>query len=94
VNPESLRIDDLRLLVPNDQQASEIRTLLELHFQETGSRLAERLLAKFESEIPNFSVVMPTDYASVIAIREDAQREGLDPDGSVIWERILEATSG
>jgi glutamate synthase (NADPH/NADH) large chain len=94
VNPEALRIDDLRLLIPTEQQTSEIRSLLELHFKETGSRLAERLLASFESEIQNFTVVMPTDYASVVQIREDAHQEGLDPDGTVVWDRILEATSG
>jgi glutamate synthase (NADPH/NADH) large chain len=94
VNPEALRIDDLRLLTPTKQQSSEIRALLELHFKETGSRLAERLLVSFESEIQNFTVVMPTDYASVVQIREDAHQEGLDPDGTVVWDRILEATSG
>ena len=90
VNPEALRIDDLRLLTPTKQQTSEIRALLELHFKETGSRLA----VSFESEVQNFTVVMPTDYASVVQIREDAHQEGLDPDGTVVWDRILEATSG
>jgi len=94
VNPEALRIDDLRLLKPSAQQASEIRTLLELHFSETGSRLAKRLLANFDSEISSFTVVMPTDYASVVQIREDAEDQGLDPDGTEVWGRILEATSG
>jgi glutamate synthase (NADPH/NADH) large chain len=94
VNPEALRIDDLRLQTPTKQQSSEIRALLELHFKETGSRLAERLLVSFESEIQNFTVVMPTDYASVVQIRKDAHQEGLDPDGTVVWDRILEATSG
>jgi glutamate synthase (NADPH/NADH) large chain len=94
VNPEALRIDDLRLLTPTEDQTREIRALLELHFKETGSRLAERLLVSFESEIQNFTVVMPTDYASVVQIRKDAHQEGLDPDGTVVWDRILEATSG
>jgi glutamate synthase (NADPH/NADH) large chain len=52
------------------------------------------MLASFESVVLDFTVVMPTDYASVIAIRQDAEQEGLDPDGSVVWNRILEATSG
>ena len=94
VNAEALKIDDLRLLTPNQQQANEIRTLLELHYQETNSRLAERMLANFEAVVLDFTVVMPTDYASVIAIRQNAEQEGLDPDGSVVWGRILEATSG
>jgi glutamate synthase (NADPH/NADH) large chain len=94
VNAEALKIDDLKLLAPNEQQANEIRILLELHHQETNSRLAERMLANFEAVVLDFTVVMPTDFASVIAIRQDAEQEGLDPDGSVVWDRILEATSG
>jgi glutamate synthase (NADPH/NADH) large chain len=94
VNSEALKVDDLRLLAPNEDQANEIRSLLELHYQETKSRLAERLLSNFETAILDFTVVMPTDYASVIAIRKNAEQEGLDPDGSVVWDRILESTSG
>jgi glutamate synthase (NADPH/NADH) large chain len=94
VNAEALKIDDLKLLAPNEQQANEIRILLELHHQETNSRLAERMLDNFEAAVLDFTVVMPTDYASVIAIRQNAEQEGLDPDGPVVWDRILEATSG
>jgi glutamate synthase (NADPH/NADH) large chain len=94
VNAEALKIDDLKLLAPNEQQANEIRILLELHHQETNSRLAARMLNNFEAAVLDFTVVMPTDFASVIAIRQNAEQEGLDPDGSVVWGRILEATSG
>jgi glutamate synthase (NADPH) large chain len=94
VNPEALRVDDLRLLRPNSYQANELRELLGLHFKDTGSRLAERLLADFDSEISNFTVVMPTDYASVVQILDDAKQQDEDPEGSVVWNRILEATSG
>jgi glutamate synthase (NADPH/NADH) large chain len=52
------------------------------------------MLENFESEIGNFKVVMPTDYASVREILEQASASGDDPDGSEVWGKILEATSG
>jgi glutamate synthase (NADPH/NADH) large chain len=56
--------------------------------------LAKRLLENFEDETHNFSVVMPTDFASVREIRSSAAGKGLDPDGDIVWKQILEATSG
>jgi glutamate synthase (NADPH/NADH) large chain len=38
--------------------------------------------------------VLPRDYAAVLQTRRDALEEGLDPDGDVVWTRILEATHG
>jgi glutamate synthase (NADPH/NADH) large chain len=52
------------------------------------------LLEDFAQEASNFTVVMPTDFASVSAIRDSAASKGLDPDGDVVWKQILEATNG
>jgi glutamate synthase (NADPH/NADH) large chain len=38
--------------------------------------------------------VLPRDYAAVIRARQDAIEEGLDPDGDVVWTRIMEVTGG
>jgi glutamate synthase (NADPH) large chain len=38
--------------------------------------------------------VMPRDYAAVLLTRQEAVAEGLDPDGDVVWTRILEVTGG
>jgi glutamate synthase (NADPH/NADH) large chain len=38
--------------------------------------------------------VLPRDYAAVLETRQQAVSEGLDPDGDVVWSRILEATNG
>jgi glutamate synthase (NADPH/NADH) large chain len=74
--------------------ASELKALLSTHLEQTGSLLAKRLLDDFESEKSNFTVVMPTDFASVSQIREAAQSQGIDPDGDAVWQEILEATIG
>jgi glutamate synthase (NADPH/NADH) large chain len=94
VNPEALKIDDLRLLALDETLAAELKALLLAHVEQTGSLLAKRLLEDFEAEKSNFTVVMPTDFASVIQIREAAQSQGIDPDGDAVWQEILEATIG
>ena len=94
VNPAALKMDDLRLLPLDDALSSELLALLNTHADQTGSLLASRLLTDFESERNNFTVVMPTDYASVSQIRESAQSQGIDPDGDAVWQEILEATIG
>jgi glutamate synthase (NADPH/NADH) large chain len=94
VNAEALSADDLKLLKPTREQAVELRELIELHQAETQSRVAGWILENFDSELGNFSVVMPTDYASVREILADAEQTGMDPDGSEVWGKILEATNG
>jgi glutamate synthase (NADPH/NADH) large chain len=94
VNAEALRDDELRLLKPTPEQARELRELIVQHETETGSHIARTLLQDFEAEVENFSVVMPTDYASVLQILEDAASNGDDPEGQEVWDRILEATNG
>jgi len=94
VNPDALKIDDLRLLPLEDNLAAELKGLLVAHLEQTGSLLAKRLLAEFESERSNFTVVMPTDFESVSRIRQTAQNQGIDPDGDAVWQEILEATIG
>jgi glutamate synthase (NADPH) large chain len=94
VNPAALKMDDLRLLPLDDALSAELLALLNTHVEQTGSLLATRLIADFESERENFTVVMPTDYASVSQIRESAQSQGIDPDGDAVWQEILEATIG
>jgi glutamate synthase (NADPH/NADH) large chain len=94
VNPEAIKADDLRLIPIEGNLKEELRELISTHVAETGSLLGQRLLDDFEVESSNFTVVMPTDFASVSQIRGSAASKGLDPDGDVVWKQILEATSG
>jgi glutamate synthase (NADPH/NADH) large chain len=94
VNAEALASDELRILQLSLDQSSELKGLIARHADETGSRIATRLLDEFDSEVKNFSVVMPTDFASVREILEQAKISGEDPDGTEVWGQILEATNG
>ena len=71
-----------------------VTDLLEKHLAETDSALAQRLLADPSDTMTRFVKVLPRDYAAVLATRQTAVDEGLDPDGDVVWGRIMEVTGG
>jgi len=94
VNREALTTGELSLGELGSGDAAILRDLLEQHVAETDSTLARALLDDFEAELANFLLVMPRDYAAVLQTRQEAVAEGLDPDGDVVWSRILEVTGG
>ncbi|MTE24006.1 glutamate synthase large subunit [Microbacterium sp. ZXX196] len=94
VNTQALDSGELTLGELGSGDVEILRDLLERHVAETGSDLAERLLGDLENEAANFVRVLPRDYAAVLKTRQDAADEGLDPDGDVVWNRILEVTGG
>jgi glutamate synthase (NADPH/NADH) large chain len=55
-----------------------VETLVRRHRDETGSPLAEQLLASWRSSVQRFSKIMPRDYKRVLAARAHAELEGLD----------------
>jgi glutamate synthase (NADPH/NADH) large chain len=94
VNRESMTSGEISLTTVTAADVPILTDLLERHVTETGSVLAARMLAAGEEAIQRFVKVVPRDYAAVLATREAAQQEGLDPDGEIVWERIMEATGG
>jgi glutamate synthase (NADPH/NADH) large chain len=87
VNTEMVDVVDL----DNDDRAWLAATLRE-HLAHTGSPLAERMLADWNSAAKTFRKVMPRDYARVLAILETARRDGLDEDETA--QRVMESVSG
>jgi glutamate synthase (NADPH/NADH) large chain len=94
VNREALASGELELGALGAGDAEILRDLLVQHVAETDSTLAQALLDDFENELANFVRVLPRDYAAVLQTRQEAVAEGLDPDGDVVWNRILEVTGG
>jgi glutamate synthase (NADPH/NADH) large chain len=94
VNRESLGSGELRLESLGSADVEILRDLLERHRAETDSAVAERMLADLPAAIARFTKVVPRDYAAVLETRQVALDEGLDPDGDVVWSRILEVTGG
>jgi glutamate synthase (NADPH/NADH) large chain len=89
VNPELVDLEE-----PDVEDLELVRALVQRHLDETGSRVARRLLADWEGAARRFTKVMPRDFARVLAVRAQAEAEGLDPDSDVVWTRIMEAAHG
>ena len=92
VNRDSLTSGELSLLSLDSADIAIVTDLLEKHLAETGSTLAKRLLENPADTMSKFVKVLPRDYAAVLETRRVASDEGLDPDGDVVWGRILEVT--
>jgi glutamate synthase (NADPH/NADH) large chain len=87
VNPELVE------LAPVDATAAEsLKALVERHLEETGSTVAEELLADWEAALLRFTEVMPSDYKRVLEAREEALEEGLDEEQAAA--RIMEVLHG
>ncbi|MEH6779983.1 MAG: glutamate synthase large subunit [Rhodoglobus sp.] len=94
VNGDSLSSGELVLSGLGSGDIEIVKDLLERHLEETGSVVAEGMLADMDATAAQFTKVTPRDYAAVIQTRETALAEGLDPDGDVTWARIREVTGG
>ncbi|TAM69929.1 MAG: glutamate synthase large subunit [Microbacteriaceae bacterium] len=94
VNPDALASGELVLSALGGADVEIVRDLLERHRAETDSTVAAAMLADFDATIAAFVKVRPRDYAAVLETRQNAAAEGLDPDGAVVWTRILEVTGG
>ena len=94
INHEALQAGELHVGELEAADVARLKELLTLHASETGSLLATNLLGNFDTEVANFSRVLPRDFANVVRIRENAVAQGVDPDGDVVWKQILEVTNG
>jgi glutamate synthase (NADPH/NADH) large chain len=94
VNRDSLESGELRLESLGSADVEILTDLLERHRDETGSELATRMLADADTTFARFVKVVPRDYAAVLETRRVALDEGLDPDGDIVWNRIMEVTGG
>ena len=94
VNPEAIKSGELKLLPLDESDAEIVTGLLKQHQENTNSALAGRLLANLDESLARFVKVLPRDYAAVLETRAAAIQEGLDPDGEIVWTRIMEVTGG
>jgi glutamate synthase (NADPH/NADH) large chain len=79
VNPEMVDV----LTLPADQEEN-VKSLLSTFHVETGSVVAKQLLDTWDLSKNRISLVMPRDYARVLAAIERAEREGADVDKAVM----------
>jgi glutamate synthase (NADPH) large chain len=89
VNRELVDLMPLR-----DRDVEAVQELLARHRKWTESAVAGRLLADWDNVKSMFTLVLPRDYQRVLDVRTTAESEGLDLNGSDVWERIMEASRG
>jgi glutamate synthase (NADPH/NADH) large chain len=76
------------LSIPKDQE-EKLKSILSRFYAETGSLIAHELLGDWQAALKRFSLVMPRDYAKVLAVIDKAEREGKSSD-----DAIMEALNG
>ncbi|MEE2840191.1 MAG: glutamate synthase large subunit [Acidobacteriota bacterium] len=62
--------------VEDEEETEELRGLIENHHRYTGSTVAEQILSQWESVLPQFVKVMPTDYKRYL--EEQKQEQGIE----------------
>lgn len=94
INREAVSSGELEIGPLGSGDSEILLDLLRSHAELTGSPLATRMLLAPEDTVASFVKVTPRDYQAVLRTRKQAEDEGLDPNGDVVWGRILEVTGG
>ena len=93
LNPKRLNTELVDPLSLNAADLARVRTLLGKHRDETGSSVAEGLLALTDAELSGrFTTIMPRDYARVLRARAEAEQAGLDEEATT--KMMMEASHG
>ncbi|WP_372592694.1 glutamate synthase large subunit [Actinotalea sp.] len=94
VNQPALVNGELALTTVDAEHGAELEALLRTHAAETGSPLAQELLADLPAALARFTRIVPTEYERMLATLADAAEQGLDPSAPGVWDHILEVSHG
>ena len=84
LNTEIVNTEMVDVLAVPQEQREILRGIVSSFHVETGSEVAAALLKSWDNEVSRFSLIMPRDYARVLAAIEKATREGLPVDEYVM----------
>ncbi|WP_329130746.1 glutamate synthase large subunit [Streptomyces sp. NBC_01476] len=87
VNPGMVAIEPLAA-----DDITWLHDVVRRHLEETGSTVAERLLADWGAALTRFGKVMPRDYKAVLAAKNAAEQAGLSE--SETTAKMMEAANG
>ena len=87
VNPELVELGPVA-----GAAAAELEQLVRTHLEETGSTVAEALLADWENALTRFTEIMPTDYRKSLEAKAKAEADGLDENETA--HAMMEALHG
>ncbi|MFI2752299.1 glutamate synthase large subunit [Cellulomonas sp. P22] len=94
LNTAALASGELALEPLDDEDVALVEGLLRRHADETGSPVAEELLADLGATRARLTRVVPTEYARVRRALAQAEADGLDPAAPGVWNEILEVARG
>ncbi|MEU3506013.1 glutamate synthase-related protein, partial [Streptomyces hundungensis] len=75
----------------SDTDEQWLHDVVRRHFEETGSTVAERLLADWSVNVGRFSKIIPTTYKAVLAAKDAAELAGLSEQETT--EKMMEAAT-
>ena len=75
-----------------EEAAKELEQMVRRHHEETGSTVAEELLADWETALTRFTEVVPRDYRKVLEVKAKAEADGLDENATA--HAMMEALHG
>jgi glutamate synthase (NADPH) large chain len=84
LNPAQVNGELVDILTVPEDQKEILKSLVSDFFTETGSEIAAALLADWNAALNRISLVMPRDYARVLAAIERATKDGLPVDQYVM----------
>jgi glutamate synthase (NADPH/NADH) large chain len=73
----------------DDTDKQWLHEVVRRHQEETGSTVAEKLLAEWDTAVERFSKIIPSTYKAVLAAKDAAERAGLSE--TEITEKMMEA---
>ncbi|MFB8218496.1 glutamate synthase large subunit [Streptomyces anulatus] len=76
---------------PDDTDKQWLHDVVRRHQEETGSTVAEKLLAEWDTAVTRFSKIIPTTYKAVLAAKDAAELAGLSEQETT--EKMMEAAT-
>ncbi|MET8970717.1 glutamate synthase large subunit [Streptomyces hydrogenans] len=76
---------------PSDADMAWLHDVVRRHQEETGSTVAEKLLADWDAAVSRFSKIIPTTYKAVLAAKDAAELAGLSEQETT--EKMMEAAT-
>ncbi len=79
--------------VEDSHDVKILRSLIEKHAAETGSKLAKKILSDFDAYLSHFKKIIPNDYQKMLSAISVGESRGLSHDEAVL-EAFKKITSG
>ncbi|MEU7580509.1 glutamate synthase large subunit [Streptomyces sp. NPDC041068] len=89
---DNVNAGNLAAVEPLDETDKQwLHDAVRRHQEETGSTVAEKLLAEWDTAVERFSRIIPSTYKAVLAAKDAAERAGLSE--TEITEKMMEAAT-